>query len=57
MPIIEIYIVESSDSLSKIAYNKHVTRKRLKETNPQITDPDKIIIGEAVKFLVSKCFD
>jgi LysM repeat protein len=49
MPVAEIYIVKPGDSLSKIARDKHVTLKRLKSANPQITDPDKIIIGDAIK--------
>lgn len=49
MPVIEIYIIEPGDTLSQIARNKHVTLRRLKEANPQVADPDKIIIGDVIK--------
>lgn len=49
MPVAEIYIIKPGDTLSKIAQNKHVTVAQLIDANPQISNPNRIVIGEAIK--------
>ncbi|AIL66130.1 Cytotoxic domain protein [Rickettsiales bacterium Ac37b] len=43
------YIVQQGDNLSKIAEKYGVTVKELMDLNPEITDPNKIKIGQKVK--------
>jgi putative chitinase len=41
-----IYIVKSGDRLSEIAIRFHVTQQAILDANPQLTDPDKIVVGQ-----------
>jgi hypothetical protein len=42
------YTVKPGDSLSKIAMRNGVTLPQLLQANPQITDPNKISVGDAI---------
>ena len=41
-----IYIVVSGDRLSTIATKFHVTQQAILDANPDLTDPDKIFVGQ-----------
>ncbi|MDF2936525.1 MAG: lysM, partial [Paenibacillaceae bacterium] len=45
----KIHIVKQGDTLFEIAKKYGVTLDQLKAANPQITDPDKIDVGQKVK--------
>ena len=47
-PSAETYIIKSGDTLSKIATSFGLTLDELLAANPQITDPDKIAIGDEI---------
>jgi LysM repeat protein len=47
-PSAETYIVKSGDTVSGIATEFGVTPDELLAANPQITDPDKIAIGDEI---------
>ena len=47
-PTAEVYIIKSGDTLSKIATSFDLTLDELLAANPQITDPDKIAIGDEI---------
>jgi LysM repeat protein len=47
-PSAEVYIIKSGDALSKIATSFGLTLDELLAANPQITDPDKIAIGDEI---------
>lgn len=48
------YSVKSGDSLSKIAKDNGLTLKQLLMQNPQITDPNKISIGQNLSITTTK---
>lgn len=43
-----IYVVQSGDTLSKIADKFHVTQQAILDANPEITDPNKIFVGQEI---------
>lgn len=45
----EYYVVKSGDSLSQIAVDHKTTLSNLLKLNPQITDPDKIYVGQRIR--------
>jgi LysM repeat protein len=47
-PTLLIYTVKSGDLLSTIAARFHVTLAELEAANPQITDPNKIKVGDKI---------
>jgi LysM repeat protein len=47
-PSSEVYIVKSGDTISGIATEFGLTSEELLAANPQITDPDKIAIGDEI---------
>jgi LysM repeat protein len=47
-PSAEVYLIKSGDTLSKIATSFGLTLDELLAANPQITDPDKIAIGDEI---------
>ncbi len=47
-PTLLIYTVKSGDLLSTIAARYHVTLAELEAANPQITDPNKIKVGDKI---------
>ena len=47
-PSAEVYVIKSGDTLSKVATSFDLTLDELLAANPQITDPDKIAIGDEI---------
>jgi LysM repeat protein len=47
-PTAQVYLIKAGDTLSKVATSFDLTLAELLAANPQITDPDKIAIGDAV---------
>lgn len=47
-PTPTVYVVASGDTLSKIAASFGITVEELLAANPQITDPNKIQIGDQI---------
>jgi LysM repeat protein len=47
-PSAEIHVVKSGDTISGIATQFGLTPDELLAANPQITDPDKIAIGDEI---------
>lgn len=47
-PVLERYTVRSGDTMSSIATAHHVTLAALERQNPQIRDPDLIMIGQVL---------
>jgi nucleoid-associated protein YgaU len=43
------YCVQHGDTLGKIAKNKHTTIASLLALNPQITDENKIFVGQTIR--------
>jgi peptidoglycan endopeptidase LytF len=43
-----IYVVRAGDTLSAIARRNNITLRRLLDANPQITDPDRISVGQQI---------
>ena len=44
-----VYVVKAGDTLDRIALRFGSTRKDLLRQNPQITDPDRIFVGQEIK--------
>ncbi|MEX1170290.1 MAG: LysM domain-containing protein, partial [Chloroflexota bacterium] len=47
-PTAEVYLIKAGDTLSKVATSFDLTLAELLAANPQITDPDKIAIGDEI---------
>jgi len=47
-PSSEVYLIKAGDTLSKVATAFELTLDELLAANPQITDPDKIAIGDEI---------
>jgi LysM repeat protein len=47
-PTPQIHVVQSGDTLSRIARSAGVTVEQILEANPQITDPNRIAIGDEI---------
>jgi hypothetical protein len=47
-PSSEVYLIKAGDTLSKVATAFDLTLEELLAANPQITDPDKIAIGDEI---------
>jgi LysM repeat protein len=47
-PTAQVYLVKEGDTLSKIASSFDLTLEELLAANPQITDPDKVGIGDEI---------
>jgi LysM repeat protein len=47
-PSAQIYLIKAGDTLSKVATSFDLTLDELLAANPQITDPDKIAIGDEI---------
>ena len=43
-----VYVIKSGDTLSKIAVDHGVTIEQLRAANPEITDPNKITVGQQI---------
>jgi LysM repeat protein len=43
-----LYRIKSGDQLFKIAKRFHVTVAQILAANPQITDPDHIVVGQVI---------
>lgn len=48
------YVVRSGDRLSKIAQSYNTTVKAIQAINPEITDPNKIKVGQVIKIPVDQ---
>jgi hypothetical protein len=47
-PSAQVYLIKAGDTLSKVATSFDLTLEELLAANPQITDPDKIAIGDEI---------
>lgn len=47
-PTAQVYLIKAGDTLSKVATSFDLTLDELLAANPQITDPDKIAIGDEI---------
>jgi hypothetical protein len=47
-PTAEVYVIKANDTLSGVATSFDLTLDELLAANPQITDPDKIAIGDEI---------
>lgn len=48
-PAFEIYVVQSGDTLAKIAQEFGVTVEAILEANPEIEDPSRIVVGQEIR--------
>nr|WP_290669739.1 LysM domain-containing protein [Ardenticatena sp.] len=48
-PAFEVYVVQSGDTLAKIAQEFGVTVEAILEANPDIEDPSRIVVGQEIR--------